>query len=402
MTDFHQSLDSLIKLYGQPSALVDNFESSRYGYAIWGFQNTIKYNLQSTYVNEKKVEGDPFNILQDLLNEWLLSDSKIKSIGFLGYDIKNFLYPHLKFKIAKTKYPCLWFAQPQTIRKYQLRDNRGYETKPYLNLKQDILPLHKYDKIISKIKEELKKGNSYQINLTAQKIFTYDKISPFKIYLTIREFVKPAFGYFINTGDEQILSFSPEQFFNTNGSMIKSFPMKGTQARSVVKKKDNIYKNKLKNSEKDKAEHLMIVDLLRNDLGKICKTGSIKVQDLYNIQSFETIHHMVTKIFGEIKDGISEVDIIKAMFPGGSITGAPKESAMRIIDQLEDNNRHIYTGSAGYISNNGDMYFNICIRTLLKIHDNYEYGVGGGIVWDSDVKDEWNEAHQKSKILELL
>ena len=111
---------------------------------------------------------------------------------------------------------------------------------------------------------------------------------------------------------------------------------------------------------------------------------------------------MVTKILGEIKDSISEVDIIKAMFPGGSITGAPKESAMRIIDQLEDNNRHIYTGSAGYISNNGNMYFNICIRSLLKLNDIYEYGVGGGIVWDSIATDEWKEAQQKSKILGLV
>ena len=111
---------------------------------------------------------------------------------------------------------------------------------------------------------------------------------------------------------------------------------------------------------------------------------------------------MITKIIGEINSNTSEVDIIKAMFPGGSITGAPKESAMKIIDELEDNNRHIYTGSAGYICNNGNMYFNICIRSLLKLNNVYEYGVGGGIVWDSNIKDEWDEAHQKSKILGVL
>ena len=111
---------------------------------------------------------------------------------------------------------------------------------------------------------------------------------------------------------------------------------------------------------------------------------------------------MVTKILGQIKDDISETEIIKAMFPGGSITGAPKESAMKIINELEEENRHIYTGSAGYICNNGDMSFNICIRTLLKFNDIYEYGIGGGIVWDSNIQDEWNEAHQKSEILSLL
>ena len=146
----------------------------------------------------------------------------------------------------------------------------------------------------------------------------------------------------------------------------------------------------------------MIVDLLRNDLGKICDIGSIKVHNLYGIQSFETIHHMVTDIKGQLSENITETDIIKAMFPGGSITGAPKESAMSIIDTLEPQSRNIYTGNAGYILNNGDMSFNICIRTLLKTNNFYEYGIGGGIVWDSNAEDEWHEAQHKSKILEPL
>jgi anthranilate/para-aminobenzoate synthase component I len=267
---------------------------------------------------------------------------------------------------------------------------------------KDIISLKKYSKKIDSIKSHLREGNVYQINFTSKKELKSSFKHSFDLYNCLRAKVKPKEGFFVHTNKFDILSFSPELFIKIDDGAIQTSPIKGTRPRSRKSKQDLALKEELINSEKDKAEHLMIVDLLRNDLGKICKTGSIKVQDLYNIQSFETIHHMVTKIFGEIKDGISEVDIIKAMFPGGSITGAPKESAMRIIDQLEDNNRHIYTGSAGYISNNGDMYFNICIRTLLKIHDNYEYGVGGGIVWDSDVKDEWNEAHQKSKILELL
>ena len=168
------------------------------------------------------------------------------------------------------------------------------------------------------------------------------------------------------------------------------------------KKKNTQFKYDLQNSTKDKAEHLMIVDLLRNDLGKICEIGSIKVDSLYDINTFKTIHHMVSKIKGTLKENISEIDILAALFPGGSITGAPKESAMKIIDILESKPRKIYTGSAGYISPDGDMFFNICIRTLLHINNQYEYGVGVGIVWDSIKNEEWTEAHQKSKILEPL
>ena len=146
----------------------------------------------------------------------------------------------------------------------------------------------------------------------------------------------------------------------------------------------------------------MIVDLLRNDLGKICKMNSIKVEDLYHIKTFKTINHMVSKIIGKLNSNVDEFEIIKALFPGGSITGAPKESAMKIIDAIESKPRNIYTGSIGYIKPNGDMSFNISIRTLLNYKNQYEYGIGGGIVWDSDENDEWNEAQHKSKILSSL
>ena len=220
MKNCNSSLNNLIKLYGEPSALIDNFQSKNKGYAIWGYKNKFSYDLKSIIINNKKVSGDPFNLLQDLFDNWVLTNSKIKSIGFLGYDIKNILYPHIKFKTSHTKHPCLWFAQPAQVEEYELTSCHNRRKEPFLNLKQDLLSLDRYKFLISKIKEELKKGNSYQINLTAQKIFSFKNISPFEIYLEVRDYVKPAFGYFINTGDEQILSFSPEEFFHTNGSKI--------------------------------------------------------------------------------------------------------------------------------------------------------------------------------------
>ena len=162
---------------------------------------------------------------------------------------------------------------------------------------------------------------------------------------------------------------------------------------------DSQSKKQIQHDEKELAENLMIVDLMRNDLGKICKYGSINVNNLYNIDSFKTVHQMVSEVYGKLDSNITEIDVIKALFPGGSITGAPKESAMKIIDLLENYQRNIYTGSIGFINNKGDMDFNIAIRTMTVKNKNGSYPVGGGIVWDSNPLEEWQEAQLKSQIL---
>ena len=146
----------------------------------------------------------------------------------------------------------------------------------------------------------------------------------------------------------------------------------------------------------------MIVDLLRNDLGRICNFGSVATKNLYKIESFETVHHMVTEVMGNLKINVTESSIVSALFPGGSITGAPKERAMEIIDEIEDYNRNFYTGAVGYISPNGNMDMNIAIRTMTISDNKGIYPVGGGIVWDSDPKSEWKEAHHKGAIIDKL
>ena len=176
--------------------------------------------------------------------------------------------------------------------------------------------------------------------------------------------------------------------------------MKGTRPRSNNTIKDNHYKQDLENATKDRAEHLMIVDLIRNDIGKIADYGSVQVEDMFKVERYETVHQMVSKVMGKLSDKINEVNIFEALFPGGSVTGAPKESAMKIIDNLENYSRDIYTGAIGYIKNNGDMNFNMPIRTMTIENHQATYPVGGGIVWDSMYKDEWKEAQLKSKILD--
>ena len=335
--------------------------------------------------------------LQNKISSWQ-DNRMINCIGFISYDIKNLLYPHIKFKKLDSIFPDIWFAKPKLIKPFKIESKIKIEKKESIFLEQDILDIEKYKQKINKIKNELKAGNTYQINFTMNKVFKINS-NPFLLYLQLRETAKPAFGYYIKFNNKYILSLSPEQFFNTNGPLIQSFPMKGTRPRDIEKEKDAILKQELKNSIKDKAEHLMIVDLLRNDLGKICKYDSIEVKDLYNVNSFETVHQMVSCVKGKLNKNINSIDIFKALCPGGSITGAPKESSMKIIDYLENYNRGIYTGTIGYIDNNNDMNFNIAIRTMSINKKKGSYSVGGGIVWDSKIDDEWNEAQLKSKIL---
>jgi len=294
----------------------------------------------------------------------------------------------------------MWFAKPKKIKSYAINSDQEKGAKiKFLSMKEDILCSEKYKEKILLIKKEHKKGNSYQINFTMSKVFDTD-YTPLEMYRIIRQSVKPDFGYYLNIGQHYILSFSPEEFFHTKGNIIKTYPMKGTRPRGSSKQEDQLLKDELKNSTKDKAEHLMIVDLLRNDIGKICKYKTVKVKELFQVNSYPTIHQMVSCVYGTLKDKITHTDILKALHPGGSVTGAPKESSMKIIDQLENYNRGIYTGSIGFINDVGDMYFNMAIRTLSVYNKIAQYGVGGGIVWKSDDRDEWDEAQLKSKILE--
>jgi anthranilate/para-aminobenzoate synthase component I len=250
------------------------------------------------------------------------------------------------------------------------------------------------------IKRYLEKGDSYQINLTQPKEYQISG-NPFDLYMSMREYIQPHCGMYLQPRDIQILSFSPERFFKSANYTIESFPMKGTRPRSDDIIQDESLAEELYHSEKDRAEHLMIVDLIRNDIGKVSKYGSVEVDNLYGIESFETVHQMVSWVHGKLKIGIRESDIVQALFPGGSITGAPKERSMKIIDSLENYQRGVYTGALGAVFANGNMDFNIAIRTMTIKGDKATYPVGGGIVWDSDPLEEWQEAQQKSRIIDM-
>ena len=217
------------------------------------------------------------------------------------------------------------------------------------------------------------------------------------------EYKQAPFGGYMDYGDFQIVCASPERFLKMKKGHVNTRPIKGTRKRGETLEEDLLMRNELKNSEKDKSELLMIVDLERNDLNRVCKPGSVKVTELFTVEEYATVFHLVSDIEGVLQENKTIMDLLEATFPGGSITGAPKYRAMEIIDELENNRRNLYTGSIGYLTLDGDCDFNIVIRTALHKDGMYYLGVGGGITAESDLEFEYEETLQKAKaVLEAM
>jgi len=263
-----------------------------------------------------------------------------------------------------------------------------------------------YTQKLSRILSYLQAGDCYQINL-AQRFSAHYSGDEWQAYQHLRVANQAPFSAFIRLEDSVIMSISPERFLSVNERMVQTKPIKGTRPRSDDAKQDQQQIASLLSAEKDRAENLMIVDLLRNDLSKHCLPGSVDVPDLFKLESFAAVHHLVSTVTGKLKSTSSPMNLLQGAFPGGSITGAPKIRAMQIIDELEPNNRNIYCGSIGYLGVFGDMDTNICIRTLLCEKSDKQQTIhcwaGGGIVLDSNSKDEYQESLDKvSKILPVL
>ncbi len=259
-----------------------------------------------------------------------------------------------------------------------------------------------YGQRFHKVKQYLHAGDCYQINLAMRFGSSYQG-SPWSAYRLLRKKNPMPMAAFIKLPESAILCLSPERFLQINGNNVVTQPIKGTSPRFSDPQLDQQSAHKLATSGKDRAENLMIVDLLRNDLGKCCKPGSIKVPKLCALESFTNVHHLVSTITGVLANGQHPFDLLQHCFPGGSITGAPKRRAMEIIDLLEPDARSIYCGSIAFCDIRGKMDSNISIRTLLCDRDQiFCYG-GGGIVSDSNMENEFQEIHCKiSRLLNTL
>lgn len=310
-------------------------------------------------------------------------------IGYIRYEArKAFSGDHIK-----SNKPLLYFKVYDKFSEY---NPSPAETKGYINTKP-LITFEEYDNVIKKIKKQIEKGNTYQVNYTIDTEIITD-MTAYEMFQTLLATQNTPYAAFIENNYESILSFSPELFFEIKNNKITTRPMKGTIRTGETNGVSN--KSILQNDSKNRAENLMIVDLLRNDIGKICKIGTVKVPKLFEIEDYSTLHQMTSTIEGELLDKIELHKVFEALFPCGSITGAPKIETMKIIHEIEKGDREVYCGAIGYFSPK-ETIFSVPIRILQSTNteNSWKYRVGGGIVWDSEAKSEWDECILKSAFL---
>lgn len=259
-----------------------------------------------------------------------------------------------------------------------------------------------YGRLFRRIKRYIREGDCYQVNL-ARRFCADVEGDLWSAYVRLR-YINPApYAAYLNYPFARVLSASPERFLRVRSGHVETKPIKGTRRRHADRAQDAAVADALQTSPKDRAENLMIVDLLRNDLGKSCAVGSVRVPALFQLESFATVHHLVSTVTGTLAPGRDALDVLRSCFPGGSITGAPKLRAMEIIEELEPHRRGIYCGSVGYIGFDGGMDTNIAIRTLIHSGRTIRFWAGGGIVADSDEEAEFQETNDKAAaMIDLL
>ncbi len=322
--------------------------------------------------------------------------------GCLSYEAGYVLrgLPHL---LSTIPFPLLHFFAFQSVMPLEAHEVDvflGHSKATLQSIALNITP-REYEAAFSKVQDHITAGDTYQVNLTAKYAFEYLGSSR-GLYNTLRLRQKVAYSALLEMPNYEILSLSPELFFSKIKHKMHAKPMKGTMARVPDAKQDALNQDFLRCDLKSRAENTMIVDLLRNDLSAISNPGSVTVSQLLTVESYETVHQMTTSLESEVAIDVSFTDILKALFPCGSITGAPKRRTMELIHTLEATPRHVYTGAIGYITPDNDMCFNVPIRTALCKGGHGELGVGGGIVHDSDMHSEFEELQLKARFLTAL
>ncbi len=411
----------------------------------WRKKIEIKENSHTS-----NMVGDPFDLLSTYVSRYRLSTPNGLppflggAVGYLGYDLCHLIeelpsrsrddlnipdcymafydtviaYDHLtkKIWIASSGFPEEFGSRGEKRAKEKVSEvvQRLSGSMPQEFTPQEAAcPLSGIDmssnfskegylKAIMEAKEYIAAGDIYQVNLS-QRFCTPLPMHPFELYKVLR-FINPApFAGFLNWGEIKILSSSPERFLRISGKKVETRPIKGTRPRGRDLSEDKLLSFKLLESKKDRAELIMIVDLERNDLGKVCEYGSVRVPELITLETYSTVHHLVSTITGRLCPDKDHIDCLKACFPGGSITGAPKIRAMEIIEELEPTKRKIYTGSIGYIGFNQETDLNIVIRTMLTLDNTVYFQAGGGIVADSHPEKEYEETlHKAGALIEAV
>jgi para-aminobenzoate synthetase component 1 len=384
-------------------------------------------------------EADPLDALRNILDSYrfepghnILENTPLTSglMGYLSYDLKDAIEKLPRTSVDDMGLPHIWLAAPSVLLIHDRTMGRtrllipkfqgdGETVEHRITKFKETLTAPSpgegifsgspdgfrsnftrpgYMESIRRIREYIASGHVYQVNMS-QRFDMGFQGDPFALFEMLYNRNPAPFFAYIHAGDHHIVSTSPERFILQQGRAVETRPIKGTRPRGKKPEEDAALSEALKNSRKDDAELSMIVDLLRNDIGKVCKAGSVRVTEHKRLEAYENVWHLVSIVAGELDDSRDAVDLIRAAFPGGSITGCPKIRSMEIIDELEPTRRHIYTGSIGYISFHDTMDLSIAIRTAVLCGDKIVFSVGGGIVYDSDPGDEYEETLHKGRTL---
>jgi len=329
----------------------------------------------------------------------------LHAAGFFSYELGYLMEPKLAHLLPpQRKMPLLWFGLYASPRLLTGAEVQGWLTEEAIGNPTLGELAHSWDSVsylkrFDEVQKNIRSGDIYQLNLTFKAKFNLEG-SPLALYRDLRLKQRVAYGGLVDTGDVTILSASPELFIKQHDRIIETRPMKGTAPRAGTPEGEAEVRKALSHDVKNRAENLMIVDLMRNDLGRIADLGSVNVTDLFTVETFKTLHQMTSGIEAQLKDGVGIVDILKAIFPPGSITGAPKIRAMELIRELETEPRGVYCGAIGRLSPDGSAQFNVAIRTAVIDRNGVgEMGIGSGVVADSDGPKEYAECLLKMKFL---
>ncbi len=388
-------------------------------------------------------QGEPFTALQQIMKRYALPSVKAPTpfwggaVGYFGYDLCHFIEDLPRTTVDDIGMPDLYMALYDVVYAYDEVNQVGYllstglpaaagsERRKQARARAEqllswirsvdsadcssALPAtsadlqsnftrEEYLAAISQTKEYIAAGDIFQANIS-QRFQAPLQISPWKLYLRLRQVNPAPFAAYLDYGTGHVVSASPEKFLEVSDGWVQTRPIKGTRPRGRTPEEDERLAQELLASEKDNAELVMIVDLERNDLGRVCRFGTVRVPELMVLESYPTVHHLVATVTGQLAEGCDNIDLMRAVFPGGSITGAPKVRSMEIIDELEPTQRGVYTGNIGYLGFAGQMQLSIVIRTIVATGGTAYYQVGGGIVADSEPAAEYQETLDKGKAL---
>lgn len=371
-----------------PTILLDSCSTDRFS-ASWRFDGHIRTLVADT----------PDQVQSVLEQAEAATRQGLYAVGFVAYEAAQALNPHLPALPPRDGLPLVWFSLFRNRQCVTVGDGlpTGATAAPQL------VPAGsqaEYEIAISRIHAAIEQGETYQINYTFPLQGTWQG-NPLQLYRSVLNAQQPAFGAFLDIGSHTVISTSPELFFSIKDGLITTRPMKGTAPRGRFPAEDQTLREQLQQSSKEQAENLMIVDLLRNDLGQIAEIGTVKTEALFTVESFPTVHQMTSAITARLRPEAGLLDIFKALFPCGSVTGAPKRRSMEIISGLEQQPRGIYCGAIGYLAPGGEAGFSVAIRTLLleKQTGQISMGVGSGITWGSDPRAEYAECLNKATFL---